>query len=172
MDTINSFLTQVTDNISVWYYETITHLTLDMIIKGIVIYIFVIWIAFIIWVVKDITNRTSSIIFQVLCILLMIALTPVFGLPIYLLIRPRTTLFEEYYGSEGYAETVDKDQALLTCHKCNTRIEKDFFFCPKCKAELLHPCPGCDRIVSTRWNICAYCGYEDKKMSEKDKKKK
>ena len=175
MDAFSSQASQILDNIIVWSYgmtNTLSHLSFETIIKAVVIYVCVMWIAFIIWVVKDITTRTSSVLFQVFCILIMIVLTPVFGWPIYVLIRPRTTLFEEYYGSEGYAEASDESRAMMTCQKCNARIEKDFFFCPHCRTELLHPCPGCDRIVSTRWKICAYCGYEDVKVATKGDKKK
>jgi hypothetical protein len=66
------------------FYETIT---IESFIKFVVIYFFVIWIALLLWVMKDISNRTDSILLQILSIFIILFLTP-FGIFIYLLIRP------------------------------------------------------------------------------------
>ena len=60
------------------------------------LYIFIIWIAIVAWVIKDITNRTQSVILQVFCILLVVLL-PFVGIFLYLLIRPGNTLLEKHY---------------------------------------------------------------------------
>jgi len=39
----------------------------EMAIKFFVLYIFIIWIATVVWVIKDITNRSWHIIVQILC---------------------------------------------------------------------------------------------------------
>ena len=72
------------------------YITFEMVLKFIVVYFLIVWIAMIVWVLKDITNRTNSIILQTLSILIIVFLTP-FGIFIYLLIRPSRTLFENYY---------------------------------------------------------------------------
>ena len=71
-------------------------ITFEMVLKFVVVYFLIVWIAMIVWVVKDITNRTNSIILQTLSIIIIVFLTP-FGIFIYLLIRPSRTLFEKYY---------------------------------------------------------------------------
>ena len=68
----------------------------EMALKFAVLYVFIVWIATVVWVIKDITNRTSIIILQILCILLVV-LFPFIGIFIYLLIRPSNTLLEKYY---------------------------------------------------------------------------
>jgi hypothetical protein len=45
---------------------------------------------------KDISNRTNSIILQVISVLIILILTP-FWIFVYLIIRPSNTLFEKYY---------------------------------------------------------------------------
>lgn len=50
--------------------------TLEFMAKFFVIYFFVIWIALILWVVRDISYRSSSAFLQAFCILLIIFLTP------------------------------------------------------------------------------------------------
>lgn len=71
--------------------------TLNFIFLGVLVYVGVLWIALILWVTKDITNRTNSMAFQIISIALIIFLTPIFGLPIYILMRPSRTLMERYF---------------------------------------------------------------------------
>lgn len=66
------------------------------VIQFIVVYFFIMWISLIIWVFKDIRNRTTNVFFQFFCILIPIILTP-FGIFIYLLFRPTRTLYEKYF---------------------------------------------------------------------------
>ncbi len=71
----------------------------DFIFRSIIIYFFVVWFCLVVWVVRDITNRTHSIVFQVFSILLVLFLTPL-GIFIYLLLRPQKTLFEQVFETE------------------------------------------------------------------------
>lgn len=91
--------------------------TLNMLFLGILIYVAVLWIALILWVTKDITNRTNNMAFQILSISMIIFLTPVFGLPLYLLVRPSRTLMERYFEEvehdmiEQYYDSVERFDA-------------------------------------------------------------
>jgi len=51
-------------------------ITFEMIIKLAIIYFFIIWIAVIVWVIKDVSNRTNNIFLQIFSILLVVFLTP------------------------------------------------------------------------------------------------
>ncbi|EKD65880.1 MAG: hypothetical protein ACD_49C00077G0008 [uncultured bacterium (gcode 4)] len=170
----------------VWFYELIiSNITLDWIIKFAILYFFIIWWAFIIWVVKDITNRTTNILIQVLSILIVILFTPIFWLPIYLLIRPRTTIFEKYYEEETQLESEEEDEEIeeikeikkeiLKCPHCNKHIENDFQFCPYCKEKLTKKCEKCNKDIKIYWSNCPYCGEkekEEKKIEKTDWKEK
>ncbi|HRI35875.1 MAG TPA: hypothetical protein PK765_02125 [bacterium] len=144
------------------YESFFTDLSVDSIIRMVIIYAFVIWAAFVIWVIKDITNRTTSILLQVFSILLVIALTPLFGLPIYLLIRPASTLFERSY----YEEYDEDDEALIhpsvhSCPKCSYIVEERFRYCPACGFECTTECTACgERIREGRTTVkhCPHCG--------------
>ena len=63
---------------------------------GVVIYLGVLWLSIIIWVTRDAINRSSSLLFQVMAILLNI-IFPVLGILLYLIIRPGKTIQERYY---------------------------------------------------------------------------
>lgn len=72
------------------------NVTLEFATKFIIVYFFIIWIAIIVWVIKDISIRTNNIFFQILCVLIVFIGTP-FSIFIYLLLRPGKTLYERYY---------------------------------------------------------------------------
>lgn len=75
------------------------------------IYLIVIWVSVVIWVIKDITNRTDSIILQVLSVLTVLVFTPL-GIFVYLLIRPQSTLFERLYEREFRDLTKEEQKEL------------------------------------------------------------
>ena len=85
MDQINEYLTTLWQSI-----------TWEFVIKFIIAYGFIIWITLVIWVLKDIRNRTSNILYQMLCVLIPVIFTPLWII-IYLLIRPSKTLYERFY---------------------------------------------------------------------------
>ena len=50
--------------------------TFEIVLKFFILYFSIIWVSIVIWVIKDITNRTDNFIFQLFSILLVILLTP------------------------------------------------------------------------------------------------
>ncbi|MBP7822724.1 hypothetical protein KA050_00025 [Candidatus Gracilibacteria bacterium] len=88
----------------------------NVVLRGIIVYLFVVWFCIVVWVVRDITNRTRSVTFQVLSILLVLGLTPL-GIFIYLLIRPQKTLFEKVFEEEFLKlESENEKEATHTHH--------------------------------------------------------
>lgn len=81
--------------------------TFEMFIKFLILYFFIIWIAILAWVIRDISNRTDSLFLQVISVLIILLFTPL-GVFIYLLIRPGKTLFEKYY------EEIEDNLAIFT----------------------------------------------------------
>jgi len=74
LDSVKTELNNIDLNIiAVYIWDNITFETF---LKFIVIYFIIVWIAILVWVVKDITNRTNSIIMQAISILLILLLTP------------------------------------------------------------------------------------------------
>lgn len=150
-------------------------MSIDLGLKIVLGYFFIIWAAFIIWVIKDITNRTTNIFIQTISIFLILLLTPIFGLPIYLLIRPRTTLFEQYYEEgdfeEGEGEDDGEGEDFHHCPHCNSLVSSEFRFCPKCAIELTKSCPACNKQIRTEWVICPYCGNKEEEAKEVEVKK-
>lgn len=144
-------------------------LSLDLIIKALLLYFFAIWIAFIVWATKDISNRTHNVFYQIVGILTIVCLTPIFGLPIYLLIRPRNTLLEKFYSDAQDGEFEEQAYIDGSCPYCQNPIEDDFIFCPHCKEKLVDDCFSCKKLIHTHWQVCPYCGID---QTDEDLKKK
>lgn len=69
--------------------------------------------------------------------------TNVFGLVVYLLIRP--------------------DQpTVATCRNCGGHVEEKFSNCPWCGEKIdkpLNQCPGCNEEIKKGWKYCPNCNY-------------
>jgi len=79
----------------------IENITYEMFIKFVVIYFFIIWISLLVWVVKDISNRTDNILLQILSVATILIFTPI-GIFIYFIIRPSKTFLERSYEEIWY----------------------------------------------------------------------
>lgn len=101
----------LTSNILQWFNP-------DMIVRGVVIYFFVVWFCLVVWVVRDVTNRTRSIIFQIISILLVLFFTPL-GIFVYLLLRPQKTIFEQVFEDEFFRldSEFQKDNSKNKLHR-------------------------------------------------------
>ncbi|EKD30152.1 MAG: hypothetical protein ACD_78C00136G0003 [uncultured bacterium (gcode 4)] len=172
MNNLLSFLETVRSFFVGTFSEISSNMSLDLGIKLVLGYFFIIWGAFIIWVIKDITNRTTNILIQALSIFIILFFTPIFGLPIYLLIRPRATLFEQYYEEEEEKELTDDLEEFYHCPGCNHAVSRDFKFCPKCAFELTVSCPSCKKQIHTDWALCPYCGEKNITLKKQKKDKK
>jgi hypothetical protein len=123
-----------------------------------IIFYVIIWLALffriyaLLWVAKDISMRSDHLWLQVLCILLILLLTPIFGLPIYFLIRP---VQSDYYDADlAYAMMVDSIQ----CLQCHHRNPKEFEFCAYCGSKLKYPCKECKKAYAIDYDYCPFCG--------------
>ncbi len=165
--------------------------TFETFLKMLALYFFIFWIAIIIWVTKDIINRTNNILLQVLSISTVLFLTPLWVV-IYLLIRPSRTLLEKYY-EQGNFESLDEEFPVLEdtednsccdewvsscctqketkCFSCGFTISPDFHFCPNCKISLKKECTKCHKELNTEWKICPYCGNEDEVSASNEEEK-
>lgn len=141
------------------------------ILKGALIYLGVLWFAIVIWVGRDIINRTNNILFQVIVILLNIGL-PVFGLILYLIIRPSKTLLEKYYEELEYNFLSEQTSESEQCPKCEGSIDQDFLYCPACAEKVKNSCWSCHHIYLSRYVVCPYCGKKEKHAHEKAEHKK
>ncbi len=104
-----------------YIYEKVT---IENLIKFFIVYFFIVWITLLVWVYKDITNRTDNFFYQFISILIILIFTPIFWFLLYLIIRPGRTLIEKYYEEiESNLDELNK-QIKEKLKKCETKKEK------------------------------------------------
>ena len=116
------------------------------------------WLALVVWAVRDVRARSRSSAAAVLTALLVLLL-PVVGLVIYLLLRPRETLVQTYDRALEQEALLQQIEERPVCPTCARPTEMTWFLCPTCHTHLRQPCPVCRSPLELHWDICPYCGY-------------
>lgn len=115
------------------------------------------WLSTAIWVFRDIRARTRDI-FAVLLALILVLFLPFAGVLLYLLLRPRETLAEQYERSLEEEALLQEIEERNVCPSCHEHVEEDFLLCPNCSTRLKNRCTNCTKLMKLDWNICPYCG--------------
>lgn len=110
-----------------------------------------IWIWSVLWTTKDISARTSNIFLQVISILLVAGLTPIFWLPLYILIRPIYYKYEKFWWRESLLLKV------ITCPNCGEANNKNFNNCIYCWTKLTIKCKECKKEFPCEYEFCPNC---------------
>lgn len=125
-----------------------------------VAYALVLWLSALIWVYRDVRNRTNDQASQLIAVLL-VGVFNIPGLIVYLVIRPQATLADAYDQSlEAEAILHELQMSANSCQVCRRPIDDDFNVCPHCRTVLREPCRACARLVRTSWLLCPYCATE------------
>jgi RNA polymerase subunit RPABC4/transcription elongation factor Spt4 len=134
--------------------------TLKLVALVLISYALVLWLSAIVWVYRDVRNRTSDQMSQAVAVLL-VALFNVPGLIVYLVIRPQATMSDSYERSlEAEAILHELQITSNSCQGCHRPIEDDFNICPHCRTVLREPCRTCGRAIRTSWAACPYCATD------------
>ncbi len=148
---------------------------IEIALKFLILYFAFFWFALVIWVARDAINRSNSILFHVISILLNIFL-PIFWLIIYLLVRPPRTLMDKYYEDLEFQSLSNETKDF--CHNCNSVVGEDYKFCWECWEDLICKCNSCKKDYFIRYRVCPFCGHkkgkkikEEKVEPKKDEKK-
>ncbi len=120
-------------------------------------YLFALYAGLVVWTWRDIRARTRDVLAQIMATLLVMIFT-LPGLVVYLLLRPRTTLAEEYERSLAEEAMLQDLEERHICPQCRRRVGADFIFCPYCHHHLKTQCVGCGRLLHPAWDLCPYCG--------------
>lgn len=173
---LNNFLENIINFNYIWFFSNLASiLTFETLLKLVVIYFFIVWFAIVIWVTKDIINRSNNILYQIFSILTVLVWTPLW-IVVYLLIRPSKTLFEKYYEESSIEEVDEKeiDEILnknpLKCFECDFVVNNDYKFCPNCKVNLKKECFNCKKELSWNFKYCPYCWASEEEKKKNNKK--
>lgn len=119
------------------------------------------WLSIIVWVYRDVRERTRDLALQVLAVFMVLMFFPGFNIPglvLYLMLRPRDTLEEAYVRSleeEALLKELGEESA---CPSCRRFVRDDYLVCPYCQTQLKERCLRCERLLSFSWVACPYCG--------------
>ncbi len=123
-------------------------------------YALVLWLSAVVWVYRDVRNRTGDPASQLVAVLL-VAVFNVPGLLVYLVIRPHDTMADAYEKSlETEAILHELQITANSCQTCQRPIEDDFLVCPHCRTILREACRSCGRSIRTSWVTCPYCATD------------
>jgi len=123
-------------------------------------YLFALYAGLIIWTFRDIHSRTRDVLGQIMATLL-VALFTLPGVLIYVLIRPRTTLAENYERDLAEEAILHDLEEKYVCPKCQRKVEADYILCPSCHEQLKLRCVSCGRLLKLDWQVCPYCGQRE-----------
>ena len=128
-------------------------------VRFIGLYLFVLYVAMIFWTYRDAQNRTENRILPVFAALLVTAV-PVLGLFVYLIVRGRETIAEAYERQLAEESLLAEAEQRVVCPTCHERVQEDFILCPTCRTRLKRVCPSCAKLIRPEWNICPYCAKD------------
>jgi RNA polymerase subunit RPABC4/transcription elongation factor Spt4 len=129
------------------------------VISGFVAFGLAVWFSIIVWTFMDIRSRSRDKVIWALSTLL-VAVANVFGLVIYLILRPHETLMQAYERSLEEEALLQEIEDRPICPNCRHRIEHDYRMCPSCLTKLKDVCLNCDRLVELDWTVCPFCTVE------------
>ena len=118
------------------------------------LFFIVLYFAIIFWTWRDASRRGAMGWFWAL----VVAIFPVVGWIVYLVVRPPDTLDDAH---ERELEIRSREAQLTreydTCPSCYKPVEKDFLICPYCMKKLRKSCVECGKALKLNWQVCPYC---------------
>jgi RNA polymerase subunit RPABC4/transcription elongation factor Spt4 len=132
-----------------------------LVVAGFVAFGLAVWFSIIVWTFMDIRSRSRDVLVWIFATILVI-LFNVFGLVVYLILRPHETLMQAYERSLEEEALLQEIEERPICPNCRHRVEQDYRICPNCHQKLKDACLNCDRLVEVDWTVCPYCAVERK----------
>ncbi len=114
------------------------------------------WLGLVLWTWRDMRARSRDVMAQGAATLV-VAILNVFGLIIYLMLRPRETLTEAYERSLEEESLLQGIEEKPVCPGCGRPTNILWQVCPYCHTRLKKPCVQCGQLLELNWNLCPYC---------------
>lgn len=114
------------------------------------------WVGMALWTWRDIRARSRDVLAQGAATALVAALN-IFGLIVYLMLRPRETLAEAYERSLEEEALLQGIEEKPVCPGCGRPSNVLWQVCPYCHTRLKKPCIQCAQLLELPWNLCPYC---------------
>jgi hypothetical protein len=120
------------------------------------IFLAALWLSLIIWTYRDIRARARDPLGRILAVLV-VAVLFLPGIVVYMILRPRYTLEDEYQRTLEEEALLQSIEETPVCPGCGRRTHTDWMVCPNCHTKLKKPCLQCSKLMDLPWNLCPYC---------------
>lgn len=117
------------------------------------------WLSLVIWAVRDMRVRTRDPFAQFLAAAL-VAVLPMAGILIYLILRPPETLAAAYERALAEEALLQEIEERPSCPGCSRTTDPNWILCPHCHTRLKKACPDCNSLMELQWNLCPFCGNQ------------
>ena len=114
------------------------------------------WLSLIIWTYRDIRARGRDPLGRILAVLV-VAVLFLPGIVVYLILRPRHTLEDEYQHTLEEEALLQSIEETPVCPGCGRRTQGNWMICPNCHTKLKKPCHQCGKLMELPWNLCPFC---------------
>jgi RNA polymerase subunit RPABC4/transcription elongation factor Spt4 len=125
------------------------------------------WLGITLWAWRDIRARSRDVMVQGAATLMVGALN-VFGLVLYLMLRPRETLAETYERSLEEEALLQSIEEKPVCPGCGRPANALWQVCPYCYTRLKRPCVNCKQLLDLSWNLCPYCATQQSRETDSE----
>lgn len=114
------------------------------------------WLALVLWTWRDMRLRSRDPLAQIAASLV-VAVLGIFGVVIYVMLRPQETLAESYERSLEEEALLQNIEEKPHCPGCGRPTKEDWQVCPYCHTKLKKGCINCGELLELPWNLCPYC---------------
>ena len=153
------------ENIILDFFDFVGNIDFNMFGTLFIVALVVFWLVIIGWVWVDSSERTSKKGLKIGYILLVIFFN-IFGLIIYLIIRPSETIEEIYWEDLERRYLKYETSELGDCPRCGSQLYPGYVFCTNCGYRLKVKCPQCGVLIDKDHVFCEYCGFKIKEKKE------
>ena len=153
------------ENIILDFFDFVGNIDFNMFGTLFIVALVVFWLVIIGWVWVDSSERTSKKGLKIGYILLVIFFN-IFGLIIYLIIRPSETIEEIYWEDLERRYLKYETSELGDCPRCGSQLYPGYVFCTDCGYRLKVKCPQCGVLIDKDHLFCEYCGFKIKEKKE------
>lgn len=109
------------------------------------------WVLAILRTMKDITARTTSILWQIFAVLLVGIWTPFIWLPLYFFLRPMRYNWDRLWWREALSVQV------ASCPACAKKNPLHHEFCVYCSQQMMVKCKECKSSYQRSYDYCPQC---------------
>jgi F0F1-type ATP synthase membrane subunit c/vacuolar-type H+-ATPase subunit K len=129
------------------------------------------WLGITFWTWRDMGARSRDTLARIAATA-MVAVLNVFGLVIYLMLRPRETIAEAYERSLEEEALLQSIEEKPVCPGCGRAAHERWQVCPHCYTRLKHPCANCGELLDITWAVCPFCATQQGKADSRGQRRR